>query len=331
MKARKSRQDKNRKAALSNLRKYKIAIIGYGSQGQAQALNLRDSGITPIIGLQPRSKSRRQAQGDGFTVTTPARTCADADIVAILVPDHKHKELFEYDLYNAIKPGQIFIFAHGLSVHFGLVSQPDDVAFALVAPHGPGIRLREKYIQGRGLTAFIGKTDKSPSSCLKPVKAYADAIGCPPGNLIKTCFADEAIGDIFGEQAVLCGGLSGLLKAGFDTLVKAGLSPENAYLECIHQIDLIVDLIKKYGIDGMYDRISTTAAFGSVQSESKIINRQSRLAMAGMLADIKSGKFVINLMKDYKNNFAAHKTQRRKQKSDKLNKIARRFSKKLDT
>lgn len=288
---------------LGLLKNRKLAVIGYGSQGRAQALNLRDSGLTPVIGLQTKSKSRPQARRDGFTVITPAKAVQNAEIIVVLVPDHKHKELFERDLQGAIYPGRTFIFAHALSVHFGLVRQPENIDFLLVAPHGPGIRVREKYLAGEGVTAFIGRTDKSSKGCLKLAASYAVAMGCDKAGMIETSFHDEAVGDIFGEQAVLCGGLAGLLKSGFDTLVHAGLPPENAYLECVYQLDLIVDLIKKYGIGGMYDRISVTAALGSMKAESKIINRQSRKAMKAMLKNIESGKFANDLIVEYKSGF----------------------------
>ena len=236
---------------LTLLKSFKIAVIGYGSQGKAQALNLRDSGFMPIIGLPSKSRSRKIAQKDGFTVTTPTKAVKNSDLISILIPDHKHKELFENELVGAIKKGQIFIFAHSFSVHFKLVKPPENVDFVLVAPHSPGVRLREKYLSGDGVLSFIGRTETSSKNSLNIAAAYAKAIGCANKGAIVATFAEEAIGDIFGEQAVLCGGLSALLKAGFDTLINAGLPPHNAYIECVYQLDLIVDLIKKYGIAGM--------------------------------------------------------------------------------
>jgi len=304
----------------------KLAVIGYGSQGRAQALNLRDSGFSPIIGLPTGSRSRRKAKRDGFTVTTPAKAVKNAEIIVVLVPDHKHKELFERDLPGAIHTGQTFIFAHALSVHFKLVTQPPDVDFLLVAPHGPGIRVREKYLAGEGVTAFVGRTGESSPGCLKLAASYAAAIGCAKAGMIETSFHHEAVGDIFGEQAVLCGGLVGLLKTGFDTLVRAGLPPENAYLECVYQLDLIVDLIKKYGIGGMYDRISLTAALGSVKAESQIINRQSEKAMAVMLKNIEDGKFVNGLMAEYKKGFKSLRAAQNKNHKMLFNDIAEFFA-----
>jgi len=299
-----------------------IAVIGYGSQGRAQTMNLRDNGHNPTVGLPSKSKSRRVAGSDGINVTTPARAVKNADIVVILIPDHKHKELFESVIHKTIKSGQVFIFAHALSVHFKLVKQPDGVDFTLVAPHGPGLRLRERFKAGKGITAFIGRTDESSEESLNTAAAYAKAIGCARAGLMVTGFAEEAIGDIFGEQAVLCGGLSALLKGGFQSLVKIGIPPENAYLECVYQLDLIVDLIKKYGIDGMYERVSTTAAFGGLAVESKIINDRSLEAMRSMLDKINSGEFTDELMADYGNSFARLKEYRAKRRLKALDDMA---------
>jgi len=303
-----------------------IAIIGFGSQGRAQALNLRDSGFRPIIGLPVKSRSRKIARRDGFAVMTPLKAVKQADIVAILIPDHKHRELFDKELYQVMTAGQTYIFAHALSVHFNLINQPEEVDYILVAPHGPGIRLRERYLAGQAVTAFIGKTEKSSKQSLRLAAAYAKAIGCLSQGLIETTFAHEAVGDIFGEQAILCGGLSALLKAGFNTLVKAGIPSENAYLECVYQLDLIIDLIKKYGIDGMYQRISTTAAYGGLMAESKIINDKSKKAMISLLKQIEDGRFTAGLMDDYNNSFKKFNQQRKKSHSLALDEMARYFN-----
>ncbi|HBC46703.1 MAG TPA: ketol-acid reductoisomerase, partial [candidate division Zixibacteria bacterium] len=226
------------------LKNYRLAILGFGSQGQAQALNLRDSGLTPTIGLPPKSKSRIAVRKAGFRVVTPWQAIDSADIISVLLPDHKHQEFFN-------KIGDIssktFIFAHGLSVAFGLAKLPDTCDTILIAPHGPGLRIRELYQSGKTFTAFWAVNNDASGKARQIASAYAAAIGCPPKSLFKTSFRDEAIGDIFGEQAVLCGELVGLIESGFDTLVRHGLSPESAYLECVYQLDLIIDLIKKFG------------------------------------------------------------------------------------
>jgi ketol-acid reductoisomerase len=282
----------------SILQRKRIAILGYGSQGRAQALNLRDSGIVPIIGLPSGSKSQKRAIADKFKVMSPAEAVAQADIVAVLAPDQVQGDLFSKQIRESITAGQTFIFAHGLSVHFGMVKQPKGVDFLLVAPHAPGVRMRERFTQGKSVSAFIGKTAKSSATSLKIAAAYAKAIGCNSKALIVTSFANEAVGDIFGEQAVLCGGLAGLIRAGYETLVKRGLPAHNAYLECVYQLDLIVDLIKRFGIGGMYDRVSYTARYGGMRAESKIINAGSKRAMSKLLKDIEGGKFVRDLIKD---------------------------------
>ncbi|MCD6161410.1 MAG: ketol-acid reductoisomerase [candidate division Zixibacteria bacterium] len=312
------------------LKNLKIAVIGYGSQGKAQALNLRDSGFMPIIGLPSKSRSRKIAKKDGFTVATPAKATRNSDLISILIPDHKHKELFNNELCRVIKKDQVFIFAHSLSVHFKLVKQPKDVDFILVAPHSPGIRLREKYLSGEGVLAFIGQTEASSKKSLNIAAAYAKAIGCARKGVIATTFAEEAIGDIFGEQAVLCGGLSALLKAGFDTLIEAGLPPQNAYIECVYQLDLIVDLIKKYGIAGMYDKISATAAFGSFQAEDMIINKKSKSAMNLIMKKVKAGKFADELLDDYSNSFKKLKAYKKEKRHPNLDKMALFFTKRFD-
>jgi ketol-acid reductoisomerase len=315
-----------RQINLAILRNKKIAILGYGSQGRAQALNLRDSGFLPVIGLPIKSRSRTKAARDKFRIETPSGAVADADIIAVLAPDQFHGELFAKQINKAIHPGQIFIFAHALSVHFKLVNKPKGVDFVLVAPHAPGLRMRERFLEGENVSAFIGKTEKSSSESLEVAAAYAKAIGCNHRALIVSSFADEAIGDIFGEQAVLCGGLAGLIKAGYKTLVKSGIPPHNAYLECIYQLDLIVDLIKRYGIGGMYERISLTARYGGQRAENKIINAQSEKGMSELLEDIKSGKFVKELLKNSKKGVAAKPARVANTHQQQIDCLARRFS-----
>jgi ketol-acid reductoisomerase len=330
MRTKKTKIIKGVRIDLNLIRNKRIAIIGYGSQGRAQALNLKDTGFRPKIGLPLKSNKRRQAKRDGFKITTPRLAVRDADIAVILAPDHKHKELFENELYPVIQAKQIFVFAHALSVHFGLISQPDGVDFVLVAPHSPGLRMRERFLGGKGVTAFIGRTELSAKKSLKIAAAYGGAIGCAKDGMFVTSFAHEAVGDIFGEQVVLCGGLSALLKSGFETLVKAGLPPENAYLECVYQIDLIVDLIKRHGIRGMYDRISKTAAFGAAMAESRIINPRSRKAMKDILKDIEKGDFVEDLMADYAKGFKKFKARQKKIDSGGMDKMAGLFSRDQD-
>jgi ketol-acid reductoisomerase len=308
------------------LKNYRLAILGFGSQGQAQALNLRDSGFAPIIGLTQKSKSRAIARRAGFKVVTPRKAIDNADIISVLLPDHKHKELF--DKIGNIS-GKTFIFAHGLSVAFGLAKLPSSCDTILIAPHGPGLRLRELYQSGKTFTAFWAVNNDASGKAQQIANAYAAAIGCPPKNLFKTSFREEAIGDIFGEQAVLCGGLVGLIETGFDTLVRHGLSPESAYLECVYQLNLITDLIKKFGPAGMFEHISKTAAFGSLQSKGKLFDRDIARKMESLYREIESGRFAKSLMNENKKGMKSLKTKIRSAQKSHLQKAHDALARKL--
>jgi ketol-acid reductoisomerase len=301
------------------LGRHTLAILGFGSQGKAQAFNLRDSGINLIIGLPLKSKSRTTAERAGFSVVTPQQAIESANIISVLIPDHKHKELFDKIKPDALS-GKALIFAHGLSVAFGLVRLPSSCDIILVAPHGPGLRLRELYKSGKTFTAFWGIENNASGKAGKIAKAYADAIGCPSKNLFKSSFRDEAIGDIFGEQAVLCGGLVGLMETGFETLVRHGLSPESAYLECVYQLDLIIDLIKKHGPAGMFERISMTAGFGSLQNKGKLFDSEMVRKMELLYREIESGRFARALMNENKRGMKNLKAKLRQAKKSPLQK-----------
>jgi len=291
------------KSAIRLLNNIGITILGFGSQGRAQALNLRDSGVSPLIGLPSKSKSRKSAVHDGFTVATPERAIRKWEVIVALIPDHKHKEFFDV-LPRAALSGKALIFAHGLSVAFGLVKPPRDCDVIMIAPHGPGVRLRERYLAGEPFTAFLAIKQDHSGQALRVARAYAAAIGCSSSNLFESTFEDEAVGDIFGEQAVLCGGLVGLLEAGFETLVKQGLSEELAYLECVHQLDLIIDLIKRYGTAGMFRRISKTAAFGSLLAKDRLFDKSITDKMEKLYLEIKRGKFARRLIEENERGLA---------------------------
>jgi ketol-acid reductoisomerase len=285
---------------MKNFLKFKrMAVLGYGSQGRAQAQNLRDAGITPIIGLPARSNSRAAARKVGFRVVSPKEAIAQSDVIAVLIPDHKHKELFD-TIPPAALDGRALVFAHGLSIAFGLAKPPKSCDVILVAPHGPGVRIRELYRARKPFTAFWAVENDASGKAASIARAYAAAIGCPPKGLFKTTFREEAVGDIFGEQAVLCGGLVGLLESGFETLVDKGLSPIDAYLECVHQLDLIVDLIKRHGPAGMFERISKTAAFGSLKNKNRLFDSSMRNKMRRLYGEIESGRFARELLKENK-------------------------------
>jgi ketol-acid reductoisomerase len=286
-----------RSASLRPLKNKRIAILGYGGQGRAQALNLRDAGFVPRIGLPPRSRSRQQARRDGFVVTSSVEATASADIIFVLAPDHLHGKLYSRDVRPHLRPHQTLVFAHGSSVHFGLVKPPPTVDVVLVAPLGPGQRLRELRARADGVPCFIAVHQDASGHARAIALGLARAIGCLPAGAIETTFAAEAVGDLFGEQAVLCGGLGALLQAGVETLVAHGLKPANAYLECVYQLDLIIDLIKREGLAGMYARISATAAYGAKTAGPRVVTPATRRALKVLFRDIASGRFLRTWMR----------------------------------
>ncbi len=260
------------------------------------ALNLRDSGYDVIIGLKSRSRSRNKAKKDGFSgiVTTP-QAVRLASTICFALPDHLHSRIYKKDIEKNLKTQSTLMFLHGFSIHFGFVKPPSDCDVIMVAPHAPGVAVREKYLAERSLSAFYAVEQNHTGRALKTAFAVAAALGFKRSKLVKTTFEDEAVGDLFGEQAVLCGGMSELILSGFELLVKKGLPPENAYLEVAYQLDLIVDLIKQHGIEGMYDRISVTARYGSMRAGQKIIDRSAKKRMERLYDEISSGAFARKL------------------------------------
>jgi len=295
---------KDKDATLKYLKGKTLSILGYGSQGRAQALNLRDSGLKVVIGLPKGNRDIKSALKDGFKVCTPEQAVKIGDIIPVLAPDHMHKELYEKSIQKNLSPGKTLVFAHAYSIYFKLIKPPENIDVILVAPHGPGELMRKLFLEGKGVTSFIAVEKDYSKEALNKALACAKGIGSTKAGAILTTFKDEAIGDLFGEQAVLCGGLSELLKSGFETLVESGLSPENAYLECVHQLDLIVELIKKYGMAGMFKRISQTAEFGSYVSGKSVINKNE---MKRILSRIKSGDFAKSWMKEYEGGMKNYK------------------------
>lgn len=316
----------DRNTTVAYVRRKKIAIIGYGSQGRAQALNLRDSGIDVVVGLHQRSKKRRIARGDGFRVYSTEKAAELGDVIVLLAPDHLHQEVFGKQIKDSLKPKNVLIFAHAFSIHFKLVVPPKSVDVILVAPHGPGELTRERFVAKKGITSFIAIHQDYSKKAKKIALAYAKAIGATRGGAMLTTFRDEAIGDLFGEQAVLCGGLAQLLKSGFETLVQDGLSPENAYLECVHQIDLIVELIKKHGIAGMFDRISQIAEFGSYLSGPKVINKSQ---MKKILEQVKNGAFSRKWIEEQKVGLKNYKRMKKTYQAHLLEKTSEKIRKRV--
>lgn len=307
--------------------KKRVAIIGYGSQGRAVALNLRDSGYRVTIGLRSGSKSRQKAKGEGFAdVTTISRATASSKIICFAFPDNLHGKIFESEIGQNLSSGSTLWFLHGLSVHFKLLQPPENIDVILVAPHAPGPAVREKYLSDRSLSAFVAVDQDISGQSETKATALARGIGIRKNRLFRTTFAHEAIGDIFGEQAVLCGGLAMLIKSGFETLVENGHNADHAYLEVAYQLDLIVQLIRRHGISGMFDRISTAARLGSLNSGPKIIDSSVRQRMRQLYDEISSGQFARELSDLSEKETAALKNQLKSLSHPSLERAAKKFA-----
>src|SRR5271166_4708470 len=269
----------------------KIAIIGYGSQGHAHALNLRDSGLDVVVGLPTDSRSRAKATAAGLTVLTPAEAAKAADVMMILVPDHIQADLYASDIAPNLTAGKTLMFAHGFNIHFGFIKPPADVDVSMIAPKAPGHRVRELFTEGVGVPALIAVHQNPSGKATENALAYAAALGCLKAGVIETTFKEETESDLFGEQAVLCGGVSELIRAGFETLVEAGYAPEIAYFECLHELKLIVDLIYEGGLTYMRYSVSDTAEYGDYTRGPRIVNSETREEMKKILGEIRSGQF----------------------------------------
>ena len=278
----------------------RIAIIGYGSQGRAHALNLRDSGFEVVIGLRPGGPTEAKAQADGFVVQAPAEAVKDADLVAILTPDMVQKKVYEESIGPNMKPGACLLFAHGLNVHFDMITPREDLDVVLVAPKGPGALVRREYEIGRGVPCIYAVYQDKSGNAEALALAYAAGLGGARANIIKTTFKEETETDLFGEQAVLCGGASSLVQAGFETLVEAGYQPEIAYYEVLHELKLIVDLFYEGGITRMLEFISETAQYGDFVSGPRVIDASVKARMKEVLQDIQDGTFTRNWVAEYK-------------------------------
>jgi ketol-acid reductoisomerase len=278
-------------ADLGRLQGMTIAILGYGSQGHAHALNLRDSGCEVVVGLRPGSPSRGEAESEGLTVLDVGEAASRGDVVMILLPDEKQAEAWEGEIRDGIAAGNLVMFAHGFSIHFGQIEPPPGVDVGMVAPKGPGHLVRRQFTEGRGVPCLMAVHQDATGEAWDLVLAYASGIGGGRAGVIETTFKDECETDLFGEQAVLCGGATELVRAGFETLVEAGYDPRLAYFECLHELKLIVDLMYEKGIQGMRHSISNTAEYGDMTRGKEVITAQTRAAMRKLLADIQSGEF----------------------------------------
>jgi len=277
-----------------------LAVLGYGSQGHAHALNLKDSGCKVIIGLYPGSKSRAVAAQHGFEVVDTAEAVRRADVIMVGLPDMKQAGVYETDIAPNLSKGKCLLFSHGLSIHFGLIQLPKDVDCIMVAPKGPGHMVRRLYVEGKGMPALIAVAQDKSKQAKKLALAWAKGIGSTRAGVLQTSFKEETETDLFGEQAVLCGGASALVQAGFETLVEAGYQPEMAYFECLHELKLICDLMYESGIAGMRFSISETAKYGDITRGPRVINKNTKKEMKKILQEIQSGQFVKEWVKEYK-------------------------------
>ena len=268
-----------------------VAIIGYGSQGHAHSLNLRDSGVDVVVGLYPGSKSWAKAEAAGLKVMTASDAAKTADVIMILVSDHIQGDLYNRDIAPHMTPGKTLMFAHGFNIHFQQIAAPPGVDVSMVAPKAPGHRVRELYTEGVGVPALVAIHQDASGEALPRALAYALALGCLKAGVIETTFREETESDLFGEQAVLCGGVSELIRAGFETLTEAGYAPEIAYFECLHELKLIVDLIYEGGLGYMRYSVSDTAEYGDYTRGPRIVNQETRAEMKKILGEIQSGEF----------------------------------------
>ena len=278
-------------ADLSIIQGRKVAVIGYGSQGHAHALSLRDSGVDVRVGLPESSKSRAAAEEEGLRVVTPAEASAEADVIMILAPDTKQRQIYADDIAPNLQSNDALFFGHGFNIRYDLIQPPKDVDVAMVAPKGPGHLVRRQFVDGKGVPCLIAVEQDATGSAQALALSYAAAIGGARAGVIKTTFTEETETDLFGEQAVLCGGTSALVQAGFETLVEAGYQPEIAYFECLHELKLIVDLMYESGIGGQRFSISDTAEYGDLTRGPRIINASVKEEMGRILAEIQDGTF----------------------------------------
>ncbi len=301
-------------ANLDRLEGKTIAIIGYGSQGHAHALNLKDSQLDVVVGLPTTSLSRQKAMESGFRVENVRDATAQAQIVMMLTPDTLQAEIYQRDIEAYLQPGDTLMFAHGFNIHFGQITPPPGVDVSLVAPKAPGHRVREVFQAGGGTPGLVAIAQDASGQALANALAYSKALGCTRAGVIETTFGEETETDLFGEQAVLCGGVTGLIQAGFETLVEAGYQPEVAYFECLHELKLIVDLIYEGGLSYMWFSVSDTAEHGGYQGSDRLITDQTRQEMRRILEDIRSGSYAQGWIAENRNGRKAFLNRRREQR-----------------
>lgn len=285
-------------ADLSIVQRRHVAVLGYGSQGHAHAMSLRDSGVDVRVGLPEGSKSRAKAENEGLRVVTPAEACEEADLIMVLAPDTVQRGLYAEAVVPSLVEGDALFFGHGLNIRYGLIQPPADVDVAMVAPKGPGHLVRRQFVDGRGVPVLVA-VEQDPSGRAWPLTlAYAKALGGTRAGALATTFAEETETDLFGEQTVLCGGVSGLIQSGFETLVEAGYQPEVAYFECLHEMKLIVDLMYEGGLSQMRWSVSDTAEYGDYTRGPRVIDERTKEAMRQVLAEVRDGSFARELVAD---------------------------------
>ncbi len=298
-----------------------VAVIGYGSQGHAHARNLKDSGVDVVVGLYEGSKSWAVAESDGLRVAVAGEAAAQADVIMILLPDERQADVYKESIEPNLKAGDSLVFAHGFNIHYGQIVPPADVDVFMVAPKGPGHTVRYQYEEGKGVPCLIAVHQDASGSAEAKALAYAAGIGGARAGILETTFKEETETDLFGEQAVLCGGVSELMKAGFETLVEAGYQPESAYFECVHEMKLIIDLVNKGGLSFMRYSISDTAEFGDYSIGKRIITDETKAEMKKVLSEIQDGTFARNWILENKANRPAFRSRRRIEQEHQIEKV----------
>jgi ketol-acid reductoisomerase len=288
----------DRDADVEIIRRKKVGVIGYGSQGHAHALNLKDSGVEVRVGLHPASRSRSRAEADGLTVGSVADVARWADVIMVLAPDTEQPKIYEKEIAPGLAPGKTLMFAHGFSIHYKTVTPPANVDVSMIAPKAPGHRVRETYVEGGGTPALLAIHQDASGKAKELALSYAKAIGVTRAGVLQTTFAEETETDLFGEQTVLCGGVSELVKAGFDTLVEAGYQPEMAYFECLHELKLIVDLMYRGGLNYMRYSVSDTAEHGDYTGGPRVVTAETRKEMKRILDEIRNGTYARNWIQE---------------------------------
>ncbi len=300
-----------------------VAIIGYGSQGHAHALNLKDSGVEVVVGLRPQSASVAKAEANGLRVVDPVAASSEGDIVMLLAPDELHAQIWEDGVGGGLDAGNMLMFGHGFSVHYGTIVPPADVDVTLVAPKGPGHLVRRQYVEGSGVPGLVAVHQDATGDALGLALAYAKGIGLTRAGVIETSFREETETDLFGEQAVLCGGVTELVRAGYDTLVEAGYDPRLAYFEVLHELKLIVDLMYEKGIAGMRYSVSNTAEYGDLTRGKRVIGEETRRAMRQILGEIQSGEFAREWIAENRAGQENFKRMREEQKGHQVEVVGR--------